>query len=274
VPELPEVESVRRHLAGAVEGQRIVAAAVSHPRISRRNTGPAEVAERLEGRRVEKIDRWGKFLLGRLDRPLIWVIHLGMSGRVTIADPGEELAPHTHFRALTDRGREVRFIDPRTFGFVAVVPEAQLQEMTTLGRDAFEDLPTSRELSGMLARRGAPIKAVLLDQKVLAGIGNIYADEILHRAGVRPTRPARAISPEEVRRLRAAIRPVLAAGIAAGGTSLADLAYLLPDGRAGDYLRQLRVYGRAGEACRRCGSPIEKTIIAGRSSFYCRVCQQ
>jgi formamidopyrimidine-DNA glycosylase len=164
-------------------------------------------------------------------------------------------------------------VDPRTFGFVAVLTSDELSTQLHLGRDAFGDLPRSRELERTLSERTAAIKSLLLDQRILAGLGNIYADEVLYRAGVRPTRPGGAVNSSEVKKLRAAIRPVLQAGISAGGTSLNDLAYLLPDGRAGDYLERLRVYGREGEPCRRCGTPIERVVVGGRSSFYCPQCQ-
>jgi formamidopyrimidine-DNA glycosylase len=273
VPELPEVETVRRYLAPVVEGRRLVEVEMRHPRTGRRNAGPTDVSDRLRGRVVEHLDRIGKFLLGRLDSEMTWVTHLGMSGRIVIAQPGEPEALHTHFVAVTDAGAEIRLVDPRTFGFVAVFTPEELSSQLSLGRDAFSDLPRTPQLATALEGRTAPIKSLLLDQRIIAGLGNIYADEILHRARVRPTRPGGALTPSEMTKLRGAIRPVLDAGIAAGGTSLTDLAYLLPDGRAGDYLDRLRVYGREGKPCRRCGSPIERVVVGGRSSFFCPKCQ-
>lgn len=273
MPELPEVETVRRHLAPVVEGRRLVEVEVRHPRTGRRNASPADVSDRLRGRVVERLDRLGKFLLGRLDSEMIWVTHLGMSGRVVVATPGEPEALHTHFVALTDAGDEVRLVDPRTFGFVAVFTPEELDSHLNLGRDALSDLPRSPQLAAALKGRTAPIKSLLLDQRIIAGLGNIYADEVLHRARVRPTRPGGALSHSEMTKLRGAIKPLLEAGIAAGGTSLNDLAYLLPDGRAGGYLERLRVYGREGQPCRRCGAAIERVVVGGRSSFYCPKCQ-
>jgi formamidopyrimidine-DNA glycosylase len=274
VPELPEVETIRRHLEPVVTGRRLVRVEVNHPRTTRRNVHPQDVVDRLTGAVVEELRRQGKFLFGLLDNGMTWVTHLGMSGRMSVTSPGAARPKHTHFAAQTDRGDEIRLIDPRTFGFVAVVTPDEFSRFGGLGPDALTDLPSARALSNSLAGRTAPVKSLLLDQRFLAGLGNIYADEVLHRAGVRPTRPGGALDYEEIARLRQAIRPVLSAGIAAGGTSLDDLAYLLPDGGAGGYLRRLRVYGREGEHCRRCGTVVERVVVGGRSSFYCPKCQK
>jgi formamidopyrimidine-DNA glycosylase len=274
MPELPEVETVRRYLAPVVEGRRLVDVEVRHPRTGRRNANPADVIDRLRGRVVERLDRHGKFLLGRLDTEMVWVTHLGMSGRVVVTSPGEEEALHTHFVARTDDGVEVRLVDPRTFGFVAVFTPDELAAHLNLGRDAFSDLPRTPQLAAALESRTAPIKSLLLDQRIIAGLGNIYADEVLHQARVRPTRPGGSLSPLEMTKLRGSIRPLLEAGIAAGGTSLNDLAYLLPDGRAGEYIERLLVYGREGQPCRRCGTPIQRVVVGGRSSFFCPQCQE
>jgi formamidopyrimidine-DNA glycosylase len=273
VPELPEVETVRRHLAPVIEGHWIDHVELRHPRTSRRNLHPDDVANRLVGRRVERLSRHGKFLLGELDSGMTWVTHLGMSGRILVTTFGHPEDPHTHFVARTDQGLQVRLVDPRTFGFVAVFTVDELASQIHLGRDALNDLPPSAELSRLLADRTAPIKSLLLDQRIIAGLGNIYADEVLFRAGIRPTRPAGGLTMKELKKMRAAIGPVLEAGVAAGGTSLADLAYLLPDGRAGEYLKRLRVYAREGEACLRCGTLLERIVVGGRSSFYCPGCQ-
>ncbi len=273
MPELPEVETVRRYLEPVVTGRRIVAVEVNHPRTARRNTHPADVVDRLTGAVVQRLHRQGKFLFGSLDTGLTWITHLGMSGRVSVSRPGDLRAVHTHFVARTDRDDEVRLIDPRTFGFVAVVTPDELRSFGRLGPDALTALPRANELARFLEGRTSPIKSLLLDQRWLAGLGNIYADEVLHRAGVRPTRAGGALTNDEVRRMRSAIKPILSSGIAAGGTSLNDLAYLLPDGRAGDYLGRLRVYGREGDHCRRCATRIERVVVGGRSSFYCPTCQ-
>lgn len=273
MPELPEVETTRRLVAPHVEGRRLVEVELRHPRTGRRNQNPSDVVDRLTSQLVERLERHGKFILGRLGSGMTWVIHLGMSGRVLIAQPGEPEVAHTHFLARTDAGDEVRFIDPRTFGFVAVFTPDEFSSELRLGRDALSDLPRTLQLAGRLAGRTAPIKSLLLDQRIVSGLGNIYADEVLFRAKVRPTRPAGQLSGDELKQLRAAIAPVLKAGIRAGGTSLADRAFLLPDGTAGEFRDRLFAYGREGEPCRRCAMPIQRIKIAGRSSFFCPSCQ-
>lgn len=275
MPELPEVEVVRRHLREAVEGATVVSAEVRGHRTARRHATPADLVDRLTGRRVVGVGRRGKFVLADLSGDLTWVIHLGMSGRVRIVAPGSEEDPHTHFVATLDRPFEVRLVDPRTFGFVAVLTPSEVagSPLARLGRDALDDLPSAPELAALLAGRRAPIKALLLDQRLLAGLGNIYADEVLHRAGLHPLRPGGSLSASEVAALRRAVGPVLRAGIRHGGTSLDDRAYLLPDGRAGDYLPRLRVYGRAGEPCPRCGCPVERVVVSRRSAHLCPRCQ-
>ncbi len=276
MPELPEVETVRRALVPVLTGATVVAAEVLHPRAARRNERPADVEDRLRGRRVERVDRHGKFLEMPLDGDVLWVVHLGMSGRIVVTEPEEPFGPHVRFRAVTDRGDDVRLVDPRTFGFVAVFTPDELAVSTlpALGPDALTELPPTPRLAARLAGRTAPIKALLLDQRILAGLGNIYADEALHRAGIDPLRPGGTLTVDEVRRLRKAIRVVLDEGIRHGGTSLSDLAYLLPDGRAGRFLRRLRVYGRQGEPCVVCGTPIVRRSVAGRSTYSCPSCQR
>ncbi|MFO7291868.1 MAG: bifunctional DNA-formamidopyrimidine glycosylase/DNA-(apurinic or apyrimidinic site) lyase [Actinomycetes bacterium] len=276
MPELPEVETTRRHIAPVLEGARISAVELGRDRMARRNMRPQDIPERLLGRRVGRVGRRGKFLLIEVEGDLTWVIHLGMSGRMRITSPSDPLDPHTQLVVTTDRGDQVRLIDPRTFGFVAVFTPEELEHdsLAALGPDALEELPDAATLGARLAGRRAPIKALLLDQRILAGLGNIYADEVLFRARVRPTRPGGDLTPEELADLVAAIPEVLLAGVEMGGTSLDDLAYLLPDGRAGEYLDRLMVYGRAGEPCLVCGTPIERVVVAQRSSHFCPTCQR
>ncbi|HSM00917.1 MAG TPA: bifunctional DNA-formamidopyrimidine glycosylase/DNA-(apurinic or apyrimidinic site) lyase [Acidimicrobiia bacterium] len=275
MPELPEVEATRRHLESVIVGRVIESAEVRRDRMTRRHERPDDFIDRVAGRRVESLGRLGKFLLVRLEGEITWVTHLGMSGRLALATDDEPEAPHTNVVIRLDDGREVRMVDPRTFGFVAAwTPEEMDAEFGgRVGRDALDDLPATRDLASALDGRTAPIKALLLDQRVVAGLGNIYVDEILHRARIRPDRRAGTLTSSEIADLRAAVRPVLEAGLRHGGTSLDDLAYLLPDGRAGEYLHRLAAYGREGEACRRCGGIIERTVIRSRSSFWCRRCQ-
>lgn len=276
MPELPEVETTRRHLEKAMVGHVVTAATVSHARTVRHNASDSEVIDRLVGRRIDNVGRHGKFLVIDLDDGLTMIAHLGMSGRFSIDDPDTTPVRHTHFSASLDDGREVRFIDPRTFGFVAVYDEDEIRSsgVGRLGPDAWLDPPTPSGLLDALSGRTAPIKALLLDQGPISGLGNIYADEALHLAGIAPTRPGGGLTTEEAERLVDAIHQVLARAIEAGGTTLDDLAYLLPDGRAGDNLSYLRVYGRDGEPCETCGTVITRVVVRGRSTHYCAECQQ
>jgi len=276
LPELPEVEITRRHLDDALTGRRLTGVRTTHPRTARNNAGgPAEIDERLEGRTVLGVGRKGKFLAAPLDDGQTLVAHLGMSGRFTVGDPTEAEPAHTHFRARLDDGREVRFIDPRTFGFVAVVNIDEMDDsgLSRVGPDAWETTPSAEELAAALGRRTAPVKALLLDQVIVSGLGNIYADEALHRAGIHPLRPGGDLSAAELNRLLEATRSVLGDAIENGGTSLDDLAYLLPDGRAGENLDRLRVYGRTDLPCPSCGTPIQRIVIRARSSHFCPNCQ-
>ena len=276
MPELPEVETTRRHLEPILVGARIADVDVRRDRMVRRQEQPADFAARLTGRRVAALDRVGKFMLARVQGDITWVTHLGMSGRIQIAEAGEIEEAHTNVVVTLVGGREIRFVDPRTFGFMVAFTPAELKEssVSALGRDALDDLPRSPELANLLRGRSAPIKALLLDQHFIAGLGNIYADEVLHRAKVSPHRPGGSLDVEEIKAIRRSIRPILRAGLAAGGTSLDDMAYLLPDGRSGDYMVRLRVYGRAGHACHRCRTVIASTVLRGRTTAWCPGCQK
>ncbi len=275
MPELPEVEITRRHLHEAMVGRTMKVVTVSHVRTSRHNQGTTEVEDRLTGRVVQSVGRKGKFLVAPLDDGQVLVAHLGMSGRFSVGSADDPQPAHTHFRALLDDGSEVRFVDPRTFGFVAVFSEDELDSsgVGRLGPDAWADPPTTEELELALSRRTAPIKALLLDQGPISGLGNIYADEALHLARIHPLAPGNQLSIADLERLGAAIAEVLSAAIDNGGTSLSDLTYLLPDGTAGENLEQLAVYGRTDLPCPRCGTPIERIVIRARSSHFCPTCQ-
>jgi len=270
---LPEVEITRGHLESVLVDRVLEEVTVGHVRTTRHNASPEEVVTRLEGRRVLAVERVGKFLAVRLDDRQTMVAHLGMSGRWSVNS--DEDVPHTHFVARLDDGAVVRFIDPRTFGFVAVYDEDDLATsgLGRLGPDAWADPPAPSELAARLSARTAPIKALLLDQGPVAGLGNIYADEALHLAGIHPLTPGGELTQEDLERLLAAVRSVLGDAIASGGTTLDDLAYLLPDGRAGDNMARLRVYGRADEPCLVCGAPIERIVIRARSTHFCPQCQ-
>jgi formamidopyrimidine-DNA glycosylase len=275
MPELPEVETTRRYLAPVVEGALIDGVEVRRDRMARRNQRPSDVSERMTGRRVLRLGRRGKFLIGDLEGGITWVSHLGMSGRFSIAAPDAPEAPHTNVVIHLRTRPQVRLVDPRMFGFVAAFTPDELDHaLAAVGPDALDALPRTARLQQALERRTAPIKALLLDQHLVAGLGNIYADEVLHRARVAPQRPGGSLDAAEVAAVRAAIGVVLRAGLRHGGTSLGDLAYLLPDGRSGDYLSRLAVYGREGEQCRRCGGVVERVVVRGRSSHWCRGCQR
>jgi formamidopyrimidine-DNA glycosylase len=273
LPELPEVEITRRHLESALVDRTFDDVVVTHVRTARHNADPAEVETRLRHRRVVSVGRHGKFLEIELDDGQMMIAHLGMSGRWTI--DGADDVPHTHFTAALDDGTVVRFIDPRTFGFIAVydADEVAGTGVGRIGPDAWADPPDATELLARLEGRTAPIKALLLDQGPIAGLGNIYADEALFLAGIHPLVPGGSISTDDATALLGAIREVLGAAIANGGTTLDDLAYLLPDGRAGDNLSRLHVYGREGEPCDVCGTPIERVVVRARSTHFCPTCQ-
>jgi formamidopyrimidine-DNA glycosylase len=248
---------------------------VFHPRMLRRQPDPADFAARLRGRTVGELRRRGKFMLIEVGESLTWVIHLGMSGRMSITGRGAPEHPHTRVVVRTDACNEVRMVDPRTFGFTAVFTPEELaaSSIARLGPDALTDLPSARELASKAAGRRVATKTLLLDQRYLAGLGNIYTDEVLFQAGIAGDRPAGSLGLAEMEGIRTAIGKVLADGLEHGGTSLDDLAYLLPDGRAGRHLEYLSVYGREGRACRRCGAPIVRERINGRSSYRCPACQ-
>ena len=276
MPELPEVEATRRAVAPVLEGKRIVHVDVARQRMLRRQENPADFEARMRGRTIKRFERLGKFLLAELSGDLTWVTHLGMSGRIVLADISEPRDPHTNVVVRVGRGVEFRLVDPRTFGFVAVLTPEELATSSVgrLGPDAWSDMPRTSDLETALSGRSAPIKALLLDQRILAGVGNIYADEALNRARISPHRGGGTLTTPEISALRGAIRTTLDAGIRGGGTSLDDLAYLLPDGRAGEYVKRLRVYGREGEPCRRCGGEIRRHVIRQRSSYWCTGCQE
>ena len=275
MPELPEVETTRRCLEPELLRRRIVDVEVRRPRMVRRQPHPADFRDRLLQSRIVALRRHGKFLLIDLSNDIVWVTHLGMSGRVAVTDTGSDEAPHTNVVVRFDSDREFRLVDPRTFGFVAAFTPEEIggESFGKLGADALTALPRSRQLHALLEGRSAAIKPLLLDQGIVAGLGNIYADEALHRAAINPLRPGSSLTPAEVSRLRNAIKTTLAAGLKWGGTSLDDLAYLLPDGRTGEYLSRLRAYGRDGQRCRRCGGTITRAVIRQRSTHWCPDCQ-
>ncbi|MGF1552247.1 MAG: bifunctional DNA-formamidopyrimidine glycosylase/DNA-(apurinic or apyrimidinic site) lyase [Paracoccaceae bacterium] len=294
MPELPEVETVRRGLAGALEGRRLVRVEARRPDL--RWPLPERFAERLTGRRVERLRRRSKYLLADLDTPPegageTWVIHLGMSGRILIGreaprvvgafvhDAGESAGQgaHDHVVIDTDAGARVVYNDARRFGAMDLWPTDALAAHRWLARLGPEPLDAAFD-GAALARRVAgkttTIKAALLDQRVVAGLGNIYVCEALHRSAIAPTRLAGAIAEAHLDRLAAEIRTTLAEAIEAGGSSLRD--YRRADGSEGGFQHVFRVYGRTGEPCPRagCRGRIERLAQAGRSTFHCSRCQR
>lgn len=274
MPELPEVETIRRLIHPQLVGRSITTVSVTRDRMLRRQEQPADFATRLSGRSIVDTSRHGKRLLILLDDDLTWVVHLGMSGRLGIAPYDSEAPPHTHVRVGLDDGAEFRFTDPRTFGYTVVLTPDEMAAAPSHGRDAWTDPPSADELHRRLEGRSAPIKALLLDQTIIAGVGNIYADETLFAARIDPHRPGGALAVDEIEAVLGSLHQVLEAGIAAGGTTLGDMAYLLPDGRSGEFISKLAVYGREEEPCPRCGQTIGRDVIRARSTFWCRGCQK
>jgi formamidopyrimidine-DNA glycosylase len=282
VPELPEVEHVRRGLHRAVTGRRVARVDVGRERSVRR-TGP-EAVQAIVGARVTGTRRHGKYIVASFDNGHEAMIHLRMSGRVLIAAPRDPRPEHCHVtvtmsRTLVRPETQWRFVDPRTFGEFVVYPAAErdavVPELARLGPDPLVDGLDAASLAGRLAGRRAAIKAMLLDQSVVAGIGNIYADEILHRARIRPTVPAAAIGPTRVSRLAEVIVAVLSEAVESGGSTLPDTQYVGVDGRVGTYQTRHRVYGRAGQICPTCaGARLSRTQVAGRTTTHCRLCQR
>jgi formamidopyrimidine-DNA glycosylase len=268
MPELPEVETVRRGVDGLFVGDTLVDIAVSGARTVRRH--PPERLAELRGRPLAGTGRHGKYLLTRWDGGPELVVHLRMSGQLLAAAPGTGLVPHTHAVLRFAAAGELRFVDPRTFGELFLAQPGR-PELGHLGPDALAVTPA--QLSAALAGRRAPLKCLLVDQRVLAGIGNIYADEICFRAGLRPDRAAGSLRPEEVATVVGATRAVLTESIAARGSSLADQQYRDLFGALGSYQLNHRVYGRVGLPCPSCGQPIERVPIGARRAFMCASCQ-
>jgi formamidopyrimidine-DNA glycosylase len=270
MPELPEVETTVRGLAPVLEGRRLTR--VETRRADLRRAFPADLRQRLTGARVTSLDRRAKYGLIATDRGDTLVFHLGMSGRWRI-DPAA-LDAHDHLVLETDEGRLLALNDPRRFGSVDLVETETLDAwppFAALGPEPLGEAFSADYLLVALEGRTAPIKALLLDQRLVAGLGNIYVCEALHMAGIAPHRAAGRISRPRLARLVEAIKAVLAAAIEAGGSTLRD--YARPSGELGYFSKQWRVYGREGEACH-CGGPIRRRIDSGRSTFFCPRCQR
>lgn len=273
MPELPEVETIARGLDKRVQGDVIESVWVGSKPEPLKSSAKL-IASVLTAARIERVRRVGKHIVADLSKNGVtaqWIIHLGMTGSVLVAEPEHELEKHTHLIARLASGREIRFVDPRRFGRLQVIPP--YPSVTAFAAPGSEPLDIGAEAFAALFRgRKTPIKSALLNQKLLSGVGNIYADESLFRAGVRPRRQAAKVTHAELRKLREGLRQVLRAAIRAGGSSVSD--YVDPDGERGFFQLQHRVYGREGELCLVCKTPIKRIVIAGRSSHYCPKCQK
>ncbi|MEE8188025.1 MAG: bifunctional DNA-formamidopyrimidine glycosylase/DNA-(apurinic or apyrimidinic site) lyase [Kiloniellales bacterium] len=274
MPELPEVETIVRGLRPTLEGRRLVR--VIQRRADLRFPLPEDFAKRLTGRRVERLGRRGKYILVHLDGGEVLLCHLGMSGRLVLNGDGAALGPHDHVIFLTDRGAEIRFNDVRRFGIMDLVPEAALHGhrlLEGLGPEPLSNDFNGPVLAARLKGKRTPIKAALMDQRVLAGLGNIYVSESLYFAGLSPRRQAYSVQGRRAERLAAAVRDVLTRAIEAGGSSLRD--YVQADGELGYFQHEWAVYGREGEACPDCTCDLAKSggirriVQSGRSTFYC-----
>ncbi len=268
MPELPEVETIRAQLAPRLEGRALVRVEILDPRLTR-PYDLFEVVEELEGDRVVAVERRGKYLVLRLESGLMLLVHLRMTGSFGFA-------PASHERAVLelDDGSRLVYRDVRRFGTWLVLEDgdAALHLARRNGPEPLGPRFTAEWLAARLAQRRAALKAVLLDQRVVAGLGNIYADEALWRARLNPLRPANGLTPGEVRRLHRAIRAALRKGIERQGSTLRD--YAAPDGSSGVMQEEFRVYGREDEPCPRCRTPIAKARVGGRGTWFCPRCQQ
>ena len=287
MPELPEVETVRRGLEPVLAGARL--AHVEQRRPDLRFPLPDRFAARLEGATLEAVNRRAKYLLMPLSSGETWVTHLGMTGRFTIERPGEAEAPgrfhnrapveerHAHLVIETDRGDRVVFFDARRFGYMGLIPTAELDNspwFAGLGPEPLGEGFTPAHLIRRFAGRIQAVKVALLDQRVVAGLGNIYVSEALYRAGIAPDTPAGRLTPPRLKRLVAAVREVLEDAIAAGGSTLRDFANA--EGELGYFQHRFRVYDREGDACskRGCRGTIVRTVQGGRSTYACSACQR
>ena len=274
MPELPEVETVRRRLEPLLVGRRFVHVEIGDARLTRPED-PVEVAAELIGERVAAVERRGKYLIVRFESGRVLLIHLRMTGNVRHARSGSfESDPHQRAVVNLDEGSAVAYRDVRRFGTWLLLEPGELDAYLAarLGAEPLGRAFTTKVLTSRLEKRKAPIKAALLDQRTLAGLGNIYVDEALWRARIHPLRPARELEAAELRELRSAIAKALEAGIARQGATLRD--YKQPDGSRGRMQERFKVYGRTGQPCARCGTPIEKIRVAGRGTWYCPACQR
>lgn len=274
MPELPEVETVRRTLEPRLTGLKFTAVEILMPKIIKTPT-PDQFKDIIIDKKITKISRRGKYLLLHLSGKQILLVHLRMTGRLTYVEKDTPVAKHTHVVFTLSDGCQLRFCDTRQFGRLWLVAEAALEELSgfkDLGVEPLEDQFTRDYLKKELRRRHSRIKPLLLDQTFIAGLGNIYTDEALHRARINPERLSTTLTPHEIARLYRAIREVLQEGIENRGTTVRD--FIDGYGRAGSFQELLRVYSREGEHCPVCNTSIVRKKIGGRSSYYCPHCQK
>ena len=273
MPELPEVETVRRALAPVLEGRRFADVQIVDARLTR-PLDPDEVARELADESVALVDRRGKYLIVRFTSGRALLIHLRMTGSLLHA-PSGELPDDPYRRAVVrlDDGTDVAYRDVRRFGTWLLLEPDEVESYvdTRVGREPLAEAYKAKHLAEKLATRKAPVKAAILDQRTVAGVGNIYADEALWRARIHPLTPANELDPKRVQALHRGIRKALELGIARQGSTLRD--YRTPNGESGGMQHEFKVYGRGGEPCERCGTPIDKIRVAGRGTWYCPRCQ-
>ena len=273
MPELPEVETIRRELEPLLAGRTIVRAEIGDPRLTRPRA-PAELAGGLEGERISMLGRRGKYLLVRFESARTLVVHLRMTGSLRHRQVGGDLLPYERARLELDDGSELVYRDVRRFGTWCLLDAVELEGYLAarVGPEPLAPDFSAELLRGRLAGRRTALKAALLDQRTLAGLGNIYVDEALWAARLHPAAVTGSLTRQAVVRLHGAIREVLELGIARQGATLRD--YALPDGEAGSMQNEFRVYGRESKPCERCGAAISKTRIAGRGTWFCPRCQK
>jgi formamidopyrimidine-DNA glycosylase len=283
VPELPEVETVRAGLEHHVVGRTVATAEVLNPRAVRRDlAGPAGFAAAMVGRTFLRAERRGKYLWFALDDEEALLAHLGMSGQFLAGDPDRPLSSHVRARfTFTDGGSDLRFIDQRTFGHLMMVPLAYPDDLSRvvpapiahIAPDPLEDAFDPKDFAARLGRKKTQVKRAILDQSLISGVGNIYADEALWRAKLHWARPTETLKRAEVSRLLEAVHDVLTEALKAGGTSF-DALYVNVNGESGYFDRSLNAYGREGEPCGRCATPIRRDAFMNRSSYSCPRCQK